>query len=303
MTLRDYLHVLRRRKWIVIVPVVLAPIIAGVLAHRQPKLYKASAQVTVSQQDLPSSVLDFSAPTQQEDPVRLLATQAQFARLPAIAQRAVSAAGVPNESASDLLAASTVTPSQTDDFLTFMVSDARRDRATRLASAYAGQYVAYFRQYQSAQLAAASRAVQGQIQELAREGRQSSPLYANLVGKANQLAAAAAIAGTTGAVVSATQRQSGWFRPPAGRHLRVGSRAGRRHRSRLPARCSRSAGALCRGDGRPPPAPPAGTAAAAAAVSEKGKRASDSGRSGQSLRGALSDAEDEYRVHDRAWSG
>ena len=55
MTLRDYLHVLRRRRWIVIVPVVLAPIIAGELAHRQPKLYKASAQVTVSQLDLPSS--------------------------------------------------------------------------------------------------------------------------------------------------------------------------------------------------------------------------------------------------------
>ena len=204
MTLRDYLHVLRRRKWIVIVPIVLAPLVAVVLAHRQPSRYEASAQVTVSQQDLPSSVLDFSGPTQQEDPVRLLATQAQFARLPAIAQRAVSAAGVPNESASDLLAASTVTPSQTDDFLTFTVSDAQPARATRLATAYAGQYVAYYRRYQSAQLAAASRAIQGQIQQLAREGRQSTPLYSNLVGKANQLAAASAVAGTTGAVVSAT---------------------------------------------------------------------------------------------------
>jgi Mrp family chromosome partitioning ATPase len=161
--------------------------------------------VTVSQLDLASSVLNVGGSTQQEDPVRLLATQAQFARLPAIAQGAVRAAGVPSESASDLLAASTVTPSPTDDFLTFTVSDARRDRAARLASAYAGQYVAYLRQYKSAQLAAASRALQGQIQELAREGRQSSPLYANLVGKANQLAAAAAIAGTTGAVVSASQ--------------------------------------------------------------------------------------------------
>ena len=203
-TLRDYLHVLRRRKWIVIVPVVLAPIIAGVLAHRQPKLYKASSHVTVSQLDLPSSVVDLNGSTQQEDPVRLLATQAQFARLPAVAQRAVNDAGVPNESASDLLAASTVTPSQMDDFLTFTVADAQRHRAMRLASAYAGQYVASFRQYQSAQLAAASKALRGQIQALARAGKQSSPLYRNLVAKANQLAAAAAIAGATGAVVSAS---------------------------------------------------------------------------------------------------
>jgi tyrosine-protein kinase len=204
MTLRDYLHVLRRRKWIVIVPIVIAPLVAVVIAHRQPSRYEASAQVTVSQQDLPSSILDFSAPTQSEDPARLLATQAQFARLPVIAGRAVRAAGVPGESASDLLAASSVTPSQTNDFLTFTVSDAQPARATRLATAYAGQYVAYYRKYQSAQLAAASRAIQGQIQALAREGRQSTPLYSNLVSKANQLAAASAVAGTTGAVVSAT---------------------------------------------------------------------------------------------------
>ena len=203
LTLRDYLHVLRRRKWIVIVPIVIAPLVAVVLAYRQPRRYAASAQVTVSGLDLSSGVLGFSGST-QEDPARVLATQAQFARLPAIAQQAVSAAGVPNESASDLLAASTVTPSQTDDFLTFTVSDAQRARAMRLATAYAGQYVAYFRQYQSAQLAAASKAIQGQIDELAREGRQSTPMYANLVGQDNQLAAAAAVAGTTGAVVSAT---------------------------------------------------------------------------------------------------
>lgn len=204
MTLRDYLHVLRRRKWIVIVPIVLAPLVAVVVAHLQPTRYTASAQVTLSQQDLSSSVGDLSQSTQAEDPVRLLATQAQFARLPAIAQRAVSVAGVPNESASDLLAASTVTASQTDDFLTFKVAHAQRARAMRLATAYAGQYVAYYRQNKSAQLAAASRALQGQIQQLAREGRQSTKLYSNLVGKANQLAAAAAVAGTTGAVVSAT---------------------------------------------------------------------------------------------------
>jgi polysaccharide biosynthesis transport protein len=204
MTLRDYLHVLRRRKWIVIVPIVLAPLVAVVLAHLQPTRYTASAQVTVSRLDLPSSVGDFSQSTQADDPVRLLATQAQLARLPAIAKQAVSVAGVPNESASDLLAASTVTASQTDDFLTFKVVNPQRAPAKRLATAYAGQYVAYYRRYQSAQLAAASRALRGQIQQLEREGRQSSRLYANLVGKANQLAAAGAVAGTTGAVVSAT---------------------------------------------------------------------------------------------------
>jgi hypothetical protein len=106
-----------------------------------------------------------------------------------------------------------VTPSSTNDFLTFAVSDAQRARAMRLATAYAEQYVAYYRQYEAAQLAAASRAIQGQIQDLGRRGRRSSSLYANLVDRADQLAAAAAVAGTTGAVVSATSAT------PAGSHL------------------------------------------------------------------------------------
>ena len=82
MTLRDYLQVLRRRKWIVIVPIVLAPIVAVVLAHRQPRRYAASAQVTVSQQDLPSSVLDFSQSARLHPHRRRAQRRLRIPRLP-----------------------------------------------------------------------------------------------------------------------------------------------------------------------------------------------------------------------------
>ena len=54
-TLRDYLHVLRRRKWLVILAVFLVPAAAIGFSLHQQKLYQASAQVLLSTQNLAAS--------------------------------------------------------------------------------------------------------------------------------------------------------------------------------------------------------------------------------------------------------
>ena len=51
-TLRDYLHVVRRRKWIILQAVVLVPAAAIAFSLHQQKLYQASAQVLLSSQNL-----------------------------------------------------------------------------------------------------------------------------------------------------------------------------------------------------------------------------------------------------------
>ena len=199
-TLQDYLRVLRRRKWIIIVAVVLAPLVAVLLAQAQRTLYTASARVLVSRQDLSANLLGISDPTQLDSP-RLLTTQAQFARLPVIALAALQAAGVKNGSASDLLGPSTVVASDNSDFLTFTVSDAHLARAVRLTAAYANAYVAYRRQYDAAQFASAAKSVQAQIHTVKATGS-DRPLYASLVDRANQLTAMEALAASEGALVS-----------------------------------------------------------------------------------------------------
>lgn len=200
-TLHDYLRVLRRRKWLVIIPVLLAPLVAVLLALGKPTLYTASAHVLVSRQGVSSSLLGLNDPTQL-DSVRLLTTQAQFARLPAIAQAALNDAGVRDESASDLLGASSVTSSDNSDFLTFTVSDAHPALAMRLAAAYANEYVVYHRQYDTAQFAAAAQAIQARIQDLQRAGGARSALYRGLLTQASQLTTLEAVASKTAGLVS-----------------------------------------------------------------------------------------------------
>jgi polysaccharide biosynthesis transport protein len=199
-TLHDYLRVLRRRKWILIPPLVLAPVVAVFSSLGQPVRYEASAQVLVNRQNLPANLLDINDPT-QNDSVRLLTTQAQFARLPAIARRTINAVGLTNWSASDLLGESRVTSADNSDFLTFTVADAVRSRAMLLATEYANQYVAYRQDFERAQLESARRSLRERIRRLRLAGATSSPLYASLVDRADQLLAMEAVAASKGVLV------------------------------------------------------------------------------------------------------
>lgn len=199
-TLHDYLRILRRRKWIVIPAIVIAPLVAVLLSRGQAVRYQAAAQVLVNRQNLAANITGVNDPTQL-DSTRLMATQAQFARLPVIARRALAAAGEKNASASDLLGESTVTASDNSDFLTFAVSDRRSERAVGLATAYARQYATYWRQFQREQLEAARQAVRDRSERLARSGGATSRLYATLVDRADQLASMEAVAASAPVLV------------------------------------------------------------------------------------------------------
>jgi uncharacterized protein involved in exopolysaccharide biosynthesis len=51
-TLRDYLAVVRRRKWVILLAVLATPLAAVALAMRQEPMYAASAEVLLSRQNL-----------------------------------------------------------------------------------------------------------------------------------------------------------------------------------------------------------------------------------------------------------
>jgi succinoglycan biosynthesis transport protein ExoP len=199
-TLHDYLRVLKRRKWIVITAVVLAPLAAILLSNRGPRPYEASAQVLVNRQNLPGSLSGVNDPTQL-DSTRVLATQAQFARLPAVAGAALRSAGLRDRSPSDLLGASRVAASPTSDYLTFTVEDASPVEAARLATAYAQGYAAQWRRYQAGQLAAAQHGIRQRLHALAAAGSTNSTLYQSLQEKNDELVAMEAVAASTPALV------------------------------------------------------------------------------------------------------
>jgi succinoglycan biosynthesis transport protein ExoP len=199
-TLRDYLRILRRRKWVLLPAVIIAPAIAVLLSSRQPVVYEASAQVLIDRHSLPASLTDTSDPS-QTDPTRLLTTQAQLARVPAIARTTLSEAGLRDRSASDLLGASRVSSGIDSDILTFTVEDPEAPIAVRLATEYGRQFIAYKGELDARTLEAARASVKEQIEKLHAAGDTHSPLYESLVEKADQLTTVEALSPSSAVLV------------------------------------------------------------------------------------------------------
>ena len=181
-TLADYLAILRRRKWVIIVAVVLVPATAFLISVRQPALYQASADVLLSRQNLGSQVAGIQDPTIYQDPVRWAQTQADIARAPGVAERAAEKVGAVTEGGGY-----SVAPKPNADVLVFAVSSRDREAAVRLANAYAGAFTEYRSELDTRSLNIALSQLGERLSDLQSEGQEDTGLYASLVEKEQQL--------------------------------------------------------------------------------------------------------------------
>ena len=111
ITLRHYLAVLRRRKWTVVLATIAVPAVAVLFSLHQQKLYQASAEVMVNNQDLVATLTNVnSGNSSQINPDRYLQTQAKLARVPTVVRRTLIAAGLGTEGVDSFLSRSSVTP-------------------------------------------------------------------------------------------------------------------------------------------------------------------------------------------------
>ena len=84
-TLRDYLHLLRRRKWVVLLALILVPAVAVALSTRQSPRYEAQAQVLLTHQSLAALLTNTQDPSvNQQLADRNATTQAHLARVPTV---------------------------------------------------------------------------------------------------------------------------------------------------------------------------------------------------------------------------
>jgi len=175
--LRDWLSVLSRQKWIVLLAVTVAPLFAFAASHTQQRLYEASATVLLNQQTpTAAEALNLSAaPTAAPD--RYAATQAKLARVGAVAESAVRAPRLPHRTAAALLANSSVTAEPTDDLLTFSVADPARRVAARLANAYAKAFTVYRHRLDTEALSAALQDTQRKLDTFEESGGDGSALF------------------------------------------------------------------------------------------------------------------------------
>lgn len=186
-TLADYVAIIRRHKWVAILPLLLVPIVAYGYSSRQPIVYAASAEVLLSRQDLGSSLSGATNADIFTDADRFAQTQAALARVPDVARRAVARSGVKAISPGQLLANSSVAPRGNADLLQFTVQNADPKVAARLASAYAAAYTEFRLKLDTAALANARRDLQRTIAALERRGAADTPLYRSLAEKVQEL--------------------------------------------------------------------------------------------------------------------
>jgi succinoglycan biosynthesis transport protein ExoP len=180
VTLRHYLAVLRRRKWTVVLATIAVPAAAVLFSLHQQKLYQASAEVMVNNQDLVATLTNVNGGSiSQTDADRYLQTQAKLARVPTVVRRTLIAAGLGTEGVDSFLSRSSVTPASNADTMGMAVRDANSTRAAGLATEYAGQFVAYRHQLDTAALVSARLHVEGQMKKLRASGQAGSGLYSS----------------------------------------------------------------------------------------------------------------------------
>src|SRR5665647_581122 len=116
-TLRDYLHVVQRRKWIILQAVVLVPLAAVLSSLHQQKLYQAEAQVLLSSQNLAAQLTGTQSTGINLQPDRIAQTQADVARVPQLAQRVLDRIPGTGLTPAQLLADSSVSTAANADIL------------------------------------------------------------------------------------------------------------------------------------------------------------------------------------------
>jgi polysaccharide biosynthesis transport protein len=206
--LADYVAVVARRKWLVVLPVVVVPFVAVALSLRQPPTYEASASVLLGGDTLASRLIGVEDPRLRQPADRVTETQAVLARVPAVTSNALEAAGLPSdrESRASFLQSSAVTVERNTDLLTFTVRNGERTLALKLATAYAQAFTEYRAELDTAAIERARADVQARIAELEEAGERRTALYRTLVGNEQQLATLEALQTSNAFVVQEAER-------------------------------------------------------------------------------------------------
>ena len=199
-SLADYLAILRRRAWIIVIPLVLAPILTLLVSSEQQPLYRSSASVYINRTPATSTATGIFDQSAAQDPVRFFQTQADLARDPILLAAAAKAAHV---GAGPFTDSSSVSPSVDADLLIFSVDNRHSTVAARLANAYAKAFTTYQPAQDRKTLTLALQTVTKKMATLRSQGvSASTPVYENLLNRESQLETALALqAGSAPTVV------------------------------------------------------------------------------------------------------
>jgi len=201
-SLREYLQIAQRRKWIIVLGAVLVPLAAIVISFMEQPTYGSSAEVLINRQNIAQTLTGTPDPT-ANDATRLLATQVALARLPDVAKRALQLAGPDGTglTAPRFLRHTSVTEKSDADVLVFTAKSNTQRAAEALATSYARAFVDYRHRLDTSALKQALHDAQVQLQTLRDSGQFRSPLYSDLTVKAQQMQTIQTLQGANASVI------------------------------------------------------------------------------------------------------
>ncbi|NTU70233.1 MAG: polysaccharide biosynthesis tyrosine autokinase [Coriobacteriia bacterium] len=167
MDLRDYLNVLRARKWIVIQAIVISTLVAVVLSMLQPPTYEGSAKVLISEKDTGAALLG-TLLSDSSNFERSLQTQVQLMRMRPLAESAIRKLNLKTDPGSLLSRVKVSVVGQTN-IITIVVTDTDPKRAAETANALADAYVDWSRSTKRESIKAAGDEIQSRLDEARAE--------------------------------------------------------------------------------------------------------------------------------------
>ncbi len=182
-TVADYLAILRRRKWIVLLPPLVAGMLAFFISASDSPVYRAKAQILVDRTSLVTAITQVGDPS-LGDPNRFLKTQASIARSPELAARVATDLGVSPQA---VLQKTDVTPSSDADLLTVAADDRSGADAVRLANTFAREFTSFTKERSTTRIDQALVSLQARLKSLAAHGQAGSPEYEQLAQQQSQL--------------------------------------------------------------------------------------------------------------------
>jgi capsular exopolysaccharide synthesis family protein len=204
----EYIGVVKRSAWIVILAAVLATAAAYAISARQPKVYSANAEVLVPAAPL-NLVLPGGNSTSTVQQARDAATLAQLAQTPGVAQGAVGALGG-SVTAARLASMTSVASDPSTNVLTFTLRNRSRSFTIAAVNAYADAFARYENSERVQAIDSALASVAAQIATTKREAAQSgkgqqftyAQTLAKLAAKQEALASAKAVTASSPATIS-----------------------------------------------------------------------------------------------------
>ncbi len=180
-TFADYLAVVRRYKWLILVAALVVPVAAYVCVvtadEGVSRGLRRAAQPTGPRID-PHR---YSDAEHRHGPVPVRANPgAASPAFPTVTRAAIARSGVSGIDEPEFAANSDVNTNPDTDILTFGVNNRDADVAARLATAYAESFVAYKLKTETASLQAARRELQGRLAELRDAGATDTETYRQL---------------------------------------------------------------------------------------------------------------------------